>query len=64
MYTVKPTMRFSKDLKRIEKRGYKIDLLTFVFNQNRHTQRFLLGDDMKVRLTLQENSVTCVMNAS
>jgi mRNA interferase YafQ len=28
MYTVKPTTRFSKDLKRIEKRGYKIDLLT------------------------------------
>ena len=26
MYTVKPTMRFSKDLKRIEKRGFKIDL--------------------------------------
>ena len=30
MYTVKPTTRFSKDLKRIEKRGYKIDLLTEV----------------------------------
>ncbi len=30
MYTVKPTGRFSKDLKRIEKRGYKIDLLTSV----------------------------------
>lgn len=30
MYTVKPTARFSKDLKRIEKRGYRIDLMTAV----------------------------------
>ncbi|MDR2579657.1 MAG: type II toxin-antitoxin system YafQ family toxin [Fibromonadaceae bacterium] len=33
MYTVKPTGRFSKDLKRIEKRGYKIDLLTNVIKK-------------------------------
>lgn len=33
MYTVKPTTRFSKDLKRIEKRGYKIDLLTIVIKK-------------------------------
>jgi len=33
MYAVKPTSRFSKDLKRIEKRGYKIDLLTTVIKK-------------------------------
>jgi len=33
MYVVKPTKRFSKDLKRIEKRGYKIDLLTDVIKK-------------------------------
>ena len=33
MYTVKPTSRFSKDLKLIEKRGYKIDLLTVVIKK-------------------------------
>ena len=30
MYTVKPTTKFQKDLKRIEKRGYNINLLTTV----------------------------------
>ena len=30
MYVVKPTGRFIKDLKRIEKRGYKIELLEAV----------------------------------
>ena len=33
MYTVKPTTRFSKDLKRIEKRGYNISLLTDVIKK-------------------------------
>ena len=33
MYVIKPTTRFSKDLKRIEKRGYKIDLLTAVIKK-------------------------------
>ena len=33
MYKVKPTTKFSKDLKRIEKRGYKIDLLTEVIKK-------------------------------
>ena len=33
MYAVKPTTRFSKDLKRAEKRGYKIDLLTAVIKK-------------------------------
>ena len=33
MYIVKPTTRFSKDLKRIEKRGYKIDLLTDIIKK-------------------------------
>ena len=33
MYTVKPTGRFSKDLKRIEKRGYRIELLTAVIKK-------------------------------
>lgn len=30
MYTVKPTTRFQKDLKKAESRGYDIDLLTEV----------------------------------
>lgn len=30
MYTVKPTTRFQRDLKRIQKRGYDISLLTQV----------------------------------
>ena len=30
MYAVKPTIRFQKDLKRIQKRGYDISLLTEV----------------------------------
>ena len=29
-YKLKPTKKFQKDLKRIEKRGYKMDLLTEV----------------------------------
>ena len=33
MYTIKPTTKFQKDLKRIEKRGYKIDLLTEVIKK-------------------------------
>ena len=33
MYTVKPTTKFAKDLKRDEKRGYKIDLLTEVIEK-------------------------------
>ncbi len=30
MYTIKPTVKFQKDLKRIKKRGYDISLLTEV----------------------------------
>ena len=30
MYTIKPTTRFQKDLKRIQKRGYDLSLLTGV----------------------------------
>ena len=33
MYTAKPTARFSKDLKQIEKRGYNIALLTVVIKK-------------------------------
>ncbi len=33
MFTVKPTARFSRDLKRIEKRGYKIELLTAIIKK-------------------------------
>ncbi|MCL2406162.1 MAG: type II toxin-antitoxin system YafQ family toxin [Defluviitaleaceae bacterium] len=32
MYTVKPTSKFQKDLKRVEKRGYKLSLLTEVIS--------------------------------
>ena len=33
MYQVKPTAKFQKDLKRAEKRGYNIDLLTVVIKK-------------------------------
>jgi len=33
MYAVKPTAKFQKDLKRAEKRGYKIELLTAVIKK-------------------------------
>ena len=33
MYTVKPTSKFQKDLKRIKSRGYNIDLLTEVIEK-------------------------------
>ena len=33
MYTAKPTARFSKDLKRIEKRGYNTALMTIVIKK-------------------------------
>lgn len=33
MYTVKPTTKFQRDLKRIQKRGYDISLLTDVIKK-------------------------------
>lgn len=33
MYTIRPSTRFQKDLKRIQKRGYNIALLTEVIKQ-------------------------------
>jgi mRNA interferase YafQ len=33
MYSVKPTSKFQKDLKRIQKRGYDIDLLTRIIKK-------------------------------
>ena len=33
IYTVKPTSRFQKDLKRIQKRGYDISLLTDIIKK-------------------------------
>lgn len=32
-YTIKPTSKFQKDLKRIQKRGYNIDLLTEIIKK-------------------------------
>ena len=32
-YTVKPTIRFQRDLKRIQKRGYDISLLTVIIKK-------------------------------
>lgn len=32
-YTVRPTTRFQKDLKRIQKRGYNISLLTDIIKK-------------------------------
>ena len=33
MYNIRPTTRFQKDLKRVQKRGYNIDLLTAVIKK-------------------------------
>ena len=33
MYKIRPTSRFQKDLKRLRKRGYDMDLLTVVLKQ-------------------------------
>ena len=33
MYSIRPTTKFQKDLKRIEKRGYNISLLTEVIKK-------------------------------
>ena len=33
MYKIRPTSRFQKDLKRLRKRGYDMDLLTGVLKQ-------------------------------
>ncbi len=33
MYAIRPTTRFQKDLKRIEKRGYNISLLTDIIKK-------------------------------
>jgi mRNA interferase YafQ len=33
MYTVKPTAKFQKDLKRVQRRGYNTDLLTEVIEK-------------------------------
>ena len=33
MYKIRPTSRFQKDLKRVQKRGYDLDLLTNVIRQ-------------------------------
>ena len=33
MYSIRPTTKFQKDLKRIERRGYRISLLTEVIKK-------------------------------
>ena len=33
MYSIRPTTKFQKDLKRIEKRGYNISLLTEIIKK-------------------------------
>lgn len=43
MYTVKPTNKFQKDLKRIQKRGYDISLLTDII------KRLANGDELPDR---------------
>jgi mRNA interferase YafQ len=57
MYTVKPTTRFQKDLKRVEKRGYPIHLLTDVIKmlasgkplESKYNDHPLRGDYMGCR---------------
>ena len=56
MYTVKPTTKFQKDLKRIEKRGYNISLLTAVIKQ------LAAGDPLEERYkdhALKGNYINC-----
>ena len=43
IYRVKPTVKFQKDLKRIEKRGYNISLLTAVI------KKLAAGEDLDER---------------
>ena len=43
MYTVKPTVKFQRDLKRIKKRGYNIGLLTEVI------KKLAAGDKLEKR---------------
>lgn len=43
MYTVKPTTKFQKDLKRIQRRGYDIDCLTKVI------ERLAAGETLAVQ---------------
>lgn len=52
MYSVRPTVRFQKDLKRMKKRGYNIDLLTNVIKKlangeklpDKNRDHLLIGD--------------------
>ena len=52
MYTIRPTKIFQKDLKRIQRRGYDLSLLTAVIRQlaegeplsPRHRDHWLVGD--------------------
>ncbi len=39
MYSIRPTTKFQKDLKRIEKRGYNISLLTEVIRKLANGER-------------------------
>ena len=41
MYLIRPTTRFQKDLKRIEKRGYNISLLTEVIKKLANGEQLL-----------------------
>lgn len=40
-YTVRPTAKFQKDAKRIQKRGYNIDLLTEIIKKLANGERLL-----------------------
>ncbi len=40
-YTVRPTAKFQKDVKRIQKRGYNIDLLTEIIKKLANGERLL-----------------------
>lgn len=39
-YTLKPTSKFQKDLKRIQKRGYDLSLLSDVIKTGSHSDLF------------------------
>ena len=39
MYTIKPTTRFQKDLKRVQKRGYNLALLSDIIRKLQRGER-------------------------
>ena len=59
MYTVKPTSKFQKDLKRVQRHGYDIDLLTEV------VEMLAAGETLDARLASDlQNFRQCTVSVS